>query len=273
MQSPSLFIRSAEFKASDPEKRRIRGRLSGSEVDRDGEVVDQKSLREALGRYLKSNAVVVHQHDWKASIGRAVEYAEDGPDATLIEAEIGKGFLVTPSFGEPYPVDSIWAQVEQGILRTLSHSFMASREERKGLPPLLKVSDEFEVSIVTVPSYANATFDVVKALAKSCGLEVAEARERFKRGREEDPEALLRAVTTTATWEDGAVPGSFLRVGRFRVYLDGNAPEKAKEKEEDPKEVEKVLQAIEGLRETLRDDRKVVEAINAARRGLAAARR
>jgi hypothetical protein len=134
--------------------------LSTGEVDRQGDRVDQKSMRAALTTFMKRSGVVVWNHDWQAGgIGRVVEHDTQG-DKTLVRIRYGKGYALAGGL----TVDDIWAQIDQGIVRTHSHAFSCDRSPVAGKSNEFDcfVKDMFEVSVVIVPANANATFDAVK---------------------------------------------------------------------------------------------------------------
>ena len=60
----------SEFKVAADGKRETVGVLSTSDVDRQGDIVDQKSLGKALETFIKRSGVVTWNHDWQDGIGR-----------------------------------------------------------------------------------------------------------------------------------------------------------------------------------------------------------
>lgn len=143
----------------------IEGVASTGDPDRHGEVVDQESLAKAA-RAAKS-VRLFYQHNWNAPIGKILDLTA-GDDMLVIRAQVGHDFEVpVDTYGSAtINVNSIRKQIEQGVLDAFSIGFDASVEkaEDDSGPPLLRVTDLYEVSVVTVPANANALFSVAKAL-------------------------------------------------------------------------------------------------------------
>ena len=173
--SALLVTKATEFelKVHDAGKRESVGVVSSGRVDRQGDEVDQKSMREELAKFIKASGIVVWNHDWHSGgIGRVVEYDEKG-DETLVRVRYGVGYKLANSM----EVDDVWAQIEQGIVRTHSHAFTSDRQPKEGASGVFKcfVRDVFEVSVVTVPANADATFQAVKTYLLRTGQVVAPA--------------------------------------------------------------------------------------------------
>lgn len=179
-----------EVKDIDSKKRRVVGLISTDEVDRHGERVNQKSLADCMPAAMKTMSVV-YLHQYGGAIGHPVEWTLkkiDGGHAVQTVTELGKGYNI-PTFFGIYSVDDIWAQVEQGHLRTHSIGFKADRiEPRPGddndVVPELIVRDLFEYSFVVVPSARGA---VIEQVMKAAGLmpECTACREKQKTRQEQ----------------------------------------------------------------------------------------
>lgn len=148
----------------------VEGVASTGDVDRDGEIVDQESLAKAA-RAAKSLSLF-WMHHWESPIGRVLK-VEPGEDKLFIRASIGKDFDVPIGYGQPMSVNNIRAQIQQGILRAFSIGFGADEEKHDDKPSVLKVTDLFEVSVVTIPSNENALFNIAKA-ARDINWEIPE---------------------------------------------------------------------------------------------------
>jgi hypothetical protein len=189
-----------ELKTTDESKRRFTGILSTGLPDRDGEIVDQESLHKAMPDYVQTNPFLAFNHDPGAGgIGTILEWAP-GDNSTMVLGEIARDHEIVYR-GVLYNVDNIWKQIVQGILRTLSFGFLATREDlRNGLFKLL-VKDVFETSVVPIPANPGSSLAVLafSELAKSMThRRIASLNEtpilNEKSQRERDPE-IVRAVT------------------------------------------------------------------------------
>lgn len=178
-----------EMKAAEDGKRETIGVLSTNELDRQNDRVDQKSLGESLGRFVKKNGIVVWNHDWEdGGIGRVVDYSTDGDKKTLVRIRYGTGYKLKSGMS----VDDVWKQIEQGIVRTHSHAFSCDRTEIPGSSGEYKCSvrDVFEVSVVIVPANSSATFEAIKRYVMKHGsaaeygqsIEIPDARPESEHG-------------------------------------------------------------------------------------------
>jgi len=198
------FKAHAEIKAAEPGDDGdliVEGVASTGDVDREGEVVDQESLADAASR--AKSVPIFWQHNWDAPIGRVLEMApSDGK--LLARVAIGRDFDV-PVGGSTMPVNSIRSMIQQKIVNAFSIGFAANMEKSADDQPILKVTDLFEISVVTIPANANALFSVSKAARSPYGVDFAfdqpattrnkvavASASRF--GMDEDDEAVARAL-------------------------------------------------------------------------------
>lgn len=130
--------------------------ISTDQVDRMGEIVDQKSWN--FKEYLE-NPMFLWGHDPsepKNVLGQCLglETSEDGSKT------IGTFHFDTDINDR---ADLIFNQVERGSLRTVSVGFMVGNEEVKSGVPILKNNNLFEVSIAPIPANPGAVALDLKA--------------------------------------------------------------------------------------------------------------
>jgi HK97 family phage prohead protease len=143
-------------KSIDDEKKVIRFVFSTADVDRHGEVVDQKGWM--LDTYMK-NPVVLFGHDHsQPAVGKtiALGYSEDGN----LEGDIEFAVDANPKAKVLYEL------YKGGYMRAVSSGFMNHESDVVGGTVVLKKNELIEQSLVNVP--ANAL-----ALAKSKGIDVS----------------------------------------------------------------------------------------------------
>jgi hypothetical protein len=137
------------------------GIMSTDTVDRDGEVVDQKSLQDAMPAFVPGVLCFNHRPD-AGGIGR-IEGWSAAEHATLVSGWVGGGHDIVYN-GVVYPVENLRKQVEAGILSKLSFGFLAARQDLQNGVFKLIVRDVLEDSLVTVPSQREAHIELAKAL-------------------------------------------------------------------------------------------------------------
>jgi HK97 family phage prohead protease len=146
----------------DEERKSLRAVFSTGDVDRHGEIVDQKSW--ILKDYLK-NPVVLFSHDHsQPPVGKVIGlgYNESGD----LEGEIQFA-------AKEYPFANIlWNLYKGGFMKAFSVGFSAGSAEVEDEQVILKDNTLYEISTVSVP--ANAL-----ALAKSKGLDVSPLEEKY----------------------------------------------------------------------------------------------
>lgn len=149
-------------KEINEERKSLRATFSTSDVDRHGEIVDQKSWN--LTDYLKNPVVLFsHRHD-QPPVGKIVGlgYNSDGN----LEGEVQFA-------ANEYPfANTIWNLYKGGYMKAFSVGFSAGNSDVVDGRVVLKDNTLYEISTVSVP--ANAL-----ALAKSKGLDTSALEEKF----------------------------------------------------------------------------------------------
>lgn len=138
----------------------ITGVASTNQIDRDGQIVDQESLAKAAkaAPALK----LFFQHNWLAPIGKVLDI-EPVDGQLWIRGQIGSDFEI-PVNGTKISVNDIRKQISQGVIDAFSIGFAGEEVKSKDAEaPVLKVTDLFEISVVTIPANAQARFSVSKA--------------------------------------------------------------------------------------------------------------
>jgi HK97 family phage prohead protease len=166
----------------------VAGTFSTADIDRHGEVVDQKSWE--LGDYLKNPTVLwAHDHSQPA-IGKTVAlgFDNEGNLAGTIQFAV-----------KEYPfANTLYQLVKGGFIKAFSVGFISEEQDTTANgETILKKNRLLEISLVNVP--ANAL-----ALAKSKGIDIkpvieleAKQNEYTKEGRvlsKKNREAVERAV-------------------------------------------------------------------------------
>lgn len=123
--------------------------ISDNQVDRYGEVVDQKSWN--FKEYLK-NPIVLWGHDPSEpenvlGTGASLKTAKDG---SITTADITFDTAINPK------ADLVFNQVKIGTLRTVSVGFINHSEETENDTPILKDNDLLEISVVPIPANPRA---------------------------------------------------------------------------------------------------------------------
>jgi hypothetical protein len=151
------------IKEVDKKRRRTVGILSSDSPDRDGELVEQKSLQARMPTFIEKNGIVLFMHGWRSGgIGRVTDWSGSEHE-TMVQIEYGKDIDIIYD-GVLYSVENIWKQIEQGILRTHSFGFFAGRTDLKNGLYQLNVTDILEVSVVTIPANKDAVLQVAKMM-------------------------------------------------------------------------------------------------------------
>ena len=142
-----------DFKAATNSKgiRQISGYANAATIDRSKEIVDPDAFASSLSKYM-SNPIVFYNHDWDEAIGKVIN-AEIRPLGLFVDIEVGTGFE---------PADTVWAQIEQGILKAFSIGFRPTKIEYDEDTEILTIKDLelFEVSVVTIPMNAESLFEI-----------------------------------------------------------------------------------------------------------------
>lgn len=165
-----------EIKTIDQENHIIRGIFSSGTVDRQGEIVDQKSWN--LDNFLK-NPVVLFAHDhYTPAVGRVVElmYDAEGNLAGEIQFAVEANPLA----------ETLWKLYSLGYMKGWSVGFgngSAVYDDAKGIT-ILRDNELYEISAVNVPAHQIA-------LAYSKGI---------------DASSIEKAIRLRKANEKGAIP-------------------------------------------------------------------
>jgi hypothetical protein len=163
----------------------IFGSVSDSEIDHDGELVDQESLRGAFSDFMK-NPIIRYQHNkdpnYQGAIGVVLpEYVDSsGKKYTSGFGEDGKPVIVA-KISAASDTDSIRKKIVEKILRGFSIGGRASRT--KVFDPTLQkevtkvvVKRLSEISVVDLPSSKDSFFNVLKSscVGDQCKVNIKE---------------------------------------------------------------------------------------------------
>lgn len=136
----------------DNEPIRITGLASTTQVDRVGDVIVMEAWAKGLENYV-NNPIILFNHDYDEPVGKMVDFA-------ITSA----GLQIT---AEIYPeAENVYNMVKRGVLSTFSVGFQikdASYDPMKDIF-YIKELDLYEISVVSVPANAGATFSVSKSL-------------------------------------------------------------------------------------------------------------
>ena len=145
------------IKSVDAPTRRIQGIASTPDVDRDGDVLDP------AGVTFRNPVPLLLHHRQTEPIGTA--FLTVTPDGIAFDATL-------PIVDEAGPlrtrVDDVWQSVKAGVLSGASVGFRILADGVKQLAPgrrHLTRTEICELSLVTIPSNANATIRLVKSLS------------------------------------------------------------------------------------------------------------
>ena len=145
------------IKSIDAPTRRIQGIASTPDVDRDGDVLDP------AGVTFRNPVPLLLHHRQTEPIGTA--FLTVTPDGIAFDATL-------PIVDEAGPlrtrVDDVWQSVKAGVLSGASIGFRILADGVKQLAPgrrHLTRTEICELSLVTIPSNANATIRLVKSLS------------------------------------------------------------------------------------------------------------
>lgn len=175
-----------EIKSIDEETHSLKAVFSTNDVDRHGEIVDQKSWNL---KDFQDNPVVLFSHDHsQPPIGRVTSLGYNG-----------QGNLEgTVQFAaKEYPfANVIWQLYKGGFMRAFSVGFSSGKVDVENGVPILRQNTLYELSSVSVP--ANQM-----ALAKSKGLDVSALEEKFVEDAAKTDEP-AKALGDVCTLDDGS---------------------------------------------------------------------
>lgn len=153
------FSCTAEIKGvTEGGERYIEGYASTGDMDRDYESIVPTAFTDAIQTYLK-NPILFFNHNWTEGIG-SVESISLDEKGLKVKAKLATGTELA---------EKVWTLIQQGIYRAFSIGFRVlefTDKEQDPSTPLRRIIskvDLFEVSVVTVPANAHATFSLSKA--------------------------------------------------------------------------------------------------------------
>ena len=180
------------IKATRGDERLSIGLMTVGSIDSDGDIVDQESVANSMPRFIEANGPMLFNHDPGGVIGKIIDwmpvqrFGTGWMPADRAKGETVHGIQVTSLYGRGYnvgsmwhrqlAVDDIWAQIDQGFLRTHSISFEGEGKQddsagSTGQPVRrLMCHRVLECSVVTIPAQEQATFAVkmLKAAGVQC---------------------------------------------------------------------------------------------------------
>lgn len=136
----------------DNEPIRITGLASTTQVDRVGDVIVMEAWAKGLENYV-NNPIILFNHDYDEPVGKMVDFA-------ITSA----GLQIT---AEIYPeAENVYNMVKRGVLSTFSVGFQIKDASYDSMQDIfyIKELDLYEISVVSVPANAGATFSVSKSL-------------------------------------------------------------------------------------------------------------
>lgn len=145
----------AKSEGGNSKERMIEGYFTTVDVDRSRDIVKPSALAGAISTFMK-NPILCFNHDWSEGIGRIMSIQLD-EYGCKVQAKIAEG---TPM------ADKVWTLINQGVYNAFSFAFRVLGRESGGSDedPIDVITnlDLLEVSVVTIPCNANATFSIVK---------------------------------------------------------------------------------------------------------------
>jgi len=211
----------------DQEELIISGYASTVEKDRMGDVIKADAWKQAgaLDNYLK-NPVVLAYHDMNRPIGRTIEHTADN-----------KGLRITAKISKA--AGDIAQLIKDGILSTFSIGFIVKDADydQKTDIFVIKEVELLEVSVVTIPANAGATFSVAKNFSSMDEYE--EFKKQFNKSLEISEEKLMKDEKDTATPIDVAKLADQIRK-QVEADLEKAQAAKAAKAEAEAKELAKI---------------------------------
>lgn len=160
--------------ASDPDKLVISGIASNYDLDREGERMSGRAFEASLGRYLRTNPILLYGHRYSVPLGR-VTAAYVGPDGLHVTAEIPK-----PEPGTEQA--NVWRLIKAGVLRAFSVGGYGVRKVINGVTTILEW-DLREVSVAAVGVNPNALFTLTEQVRTGKCFSDAPADEHLQLAR------------------------------------------------------------------------------------------
>lgn len=150
----------------------IEGYASTAEKDRDGDIILSSAWANGLDNF-KKNPIMLYNHNRDAPIGKCTSISIED-DGLKITADI-----IKEAAGNIYNI------IKSGVLSTFSVGFRIKDADYKEEASAFIITDAelFEVSVVTVPANAGATFSVSKSFEESEDFE--EFRKQFTKNTDQ----------------------------------------------------------------------------------------
>lgn len=149
--------------SSSGDGRIIEGYFTTKTPDRGGEITLPTAFTKTMEDF-RNNPIVLNMHKWDAPIGTMLDYKID---------DIGVWVRIKLAEGVGY-VDDLWKLIEQGVVKTFSFGYRVLKSDK------VKVGDKFfkelqlvellEISTVTIPMNATATFSMASGSIKSIDI-------------------------------------------------------------------------------------------------------
>jgi len=266
--------------APDDDELLITGYASTDDKDRMGDVVLADAWKQAgaLDNYLK-NPVVLAYHDMSKPIGKTINHTVDK-----------KGLKITAKISKA--AGDIAQLIKDGIVSTFSVGFLVKDADYDSTTDIfvIKAVELLEVSVVTIPANASATFSVAKNFNSS--EEYEEFKKQFNKSQDISEENLMKDEkdTNNAPTVDFAALAKQIREEVVRDLeaqkaAEAAAERKAKEEAERVSAVattaaerlvkdleKKILEreeemstALKGLHETIKEQSEGMQAVYAAK--------
>lgn len=141
-----------------PEERLIEGYFSTKDTDRSGDIILPTAFTNTVSSFLK-NPILCFNHDWSQGIGKVEELSID-ENGGKVKARIATGTALS---------DEVWNLITQGVYNAFSFAFIIKdstpvnpKEPYSGR--IITDLDLLEVSVVTIPANASASFSIAKGL-------------------------------------------------------------------------------------------------------------
>lgn len=171
--------------------RRIKGYASTKDLDRVRDVVEPSAFKDTVDTFMK-NPILFFNHNWNEGIGKVTGLSIDD-NGLLVECELAKG---TPL------CDHVWAMIQQGVYKAFSFGFKILADKDVSEDPttparrVITKLDLLEVSVVTVPANAHATFSLAKGLEWGTDLFPQEPTEALLASAQSIHAKLAESITT-----------------------------------------------------------------------------
>ena len=182
------FTTPLTFKENEDDSITVTGYASTNDEDRDGDIILSSAWDSKCLEGYKRNPIILAFHRPDKPIGKAVEIETDS-----------KGLRITARISKA--AGDIYSLIKEGVLSTFSIGFMAKDMEfdQSMMLFVIKELELFEISVVSIPSNAFATFSVSKNFKSD--EEFLEYKESFGLTTEENTNMVDETKNTPAAPE------------------------------------------------------------------------